>query len=162
MDGTGWFIVAVIAFNIVRAIMKSGKEEEASAPPPPPVRPSGPPPARRLKRIPSAPVEEVEAWEETRSLEVEERVESLEGRGTGRTLRVRVDRDEEAQGVSEKRKVAAASRDGAITTGDHAAFDGTIRAAVAAPVILTKGRDDLRRAMIWREVLGPPVSLREE
>src|SRR5688572_4769333 len=105
-------------------------------------------------------VEEVEEWEETDSLEVEERVESLDARGTGRTLRVRVDRDEEAEGVSEGRKVAAASRDGAITPGDHQAFDGQIRTAAPATVVLTNGRDDLRKAVVWREILGPPVSLR--
>ncbi len=116
-------------------------------------------PSGRASR--SVAIESSGGWEETASLEIEEQVESLEERGTGRSLRVRVDRDDEAAGVAEGRKVAAASRDGATLPEDHRAFDHEIR----TPAVVAVGRDritgsELRKAFIWTEVLGRPVSER--
>lgn len=151
--------------------------------------PKGPPPRARIERQPTVPVprqkgpeelwremlgqmqqaeqarrsgkirvEEVEGWEETQSLEVEEQVRSLEG-PVERKARVRVDYDEQAESVAQRRVATAAARDGAITPADHKTFDEQIRTP-GAPVVLQRGREEIRRAMIWREILGPPVSMR--
>jgi hypothetical protein len=189
MDGFGWIVGAVVLFNIIRALVKGNTEGEGSAPPPQkrrvpkPQRPTKPkvvyPDSEGWKR-PSAPaprtsrtsvagpsgrssrsvaVESSGGWEETASLEIEEQVESLEERGTGRSLRVQVDRDDEAMGIAEGRKVAAASRDGETLPEDHRVFDQEIR----TPAVVAVGRDrisgsELRKAFIWTEILGRPVS----
>jgi hypothetical protein len=191
MDGFGWIIGAVVLFNIIRALVKGNAEGEGGAPPPQkrrvpkPQRPTKPKvvypdpegwkrppaPASRTSRTSvagpsgrgsrSVAVESSGGWEETASLEIEEQVESLEERGTGRSLRVQVDRDDEAMGVAEGRKVAAASRDGETLPEDHRVFDQEIR----TPAVVAVGRDrisgsELRKAFIWTEILGRPVSER--
>ena len=115
--------------------------------------PVGRPAARRL---PSA--EEVENRE---VLEVAPEVESLE-RDPGRAERAAVDQDDQAEQVIARRAASAASRAGGRTPADHQRFDQQIRRESAdhtATRALTP--QQLRSAVIWREILGPPVSLRE-
>lgn len=66
----------------------------------------------------------------------------------------------------QRRRVAyAEARNRALTSADHRRFDARIRApevAEVAPVAEAPDRTRrLRQAIIWREVLGPPVSLRD-
>jgi hypothetical protein len=115
--------------------------------------PVGRPAARRL---PSA--EEVEDRE---VLEVAPEVESLE-RDPGRAERAAVDQDDQAEQVIARRAASAASRAGGRTPADHQRFDQRIRQEPAdhtATRALTQ--QQLRDAVVWREILGPPVSLRE-
>jgi hypothetical protein len=63
------------------------------------------------------------------------------------------------------RMAYAEVRSKALSKGDHAAFDARIRAPqtvqkVQADKATTARTMELRKAMIWREVLGPPVALR--
>lgn len=122
------------------------------------------PEAERTDRIGKATRSEwPEEWEETVSLEVEERSVSLEAEVGDRTPRVRVDHDALAEDIVRGRKESAASRDGAIGPADHRAFDEQIRkgeGAVAAPGGIAIA--DMRKAIVWRELLGPPVSMRGE
>lgn len=65
----------------------------------------------------------------------------------------------------QSRMAYADIRSKALTKGDHAAFDARIRAPqtvqkVQADKATTARTRELRKAMIWREVLGPPVALR--
>jgi hypothetical protein len=109
--------------------------------------------------VPRPPREEVE---ETATLEAEPEVVSLENE-VRREARVRVDRDDEAGEFETRRIQAAAARDHARTKADHAAFDHRIRQEPADHTATrTYTAQQLRDAMVWREVLGPPVSLREE
>jgi hypothetical protein len=193
MDGFGWFIAAVVVFNIIRALMKGNAEGEGSAPPPRkrrvprPQRPTkpkvvypsedrdawrevldqvqrvpqtkGPKPAKRG----SQPVRQgsIDAWEETASLEVDETVISLESLDGDRGTREELDYDNEAEQIAERRKLAAAARDGAITPTDHHKFDEAIRATPAPAKVRTRFEgSELRKAFIWSEVLGRPVSER--
>jgi hypothetical protein len=115
--------------------------------------PVGRPAARRL---PSA--EEVEDRE---VLEAAPEVESLE-RDPRRAGRAAVDQDDQAEQVIARRAASAASRAGGRTSADHQRFDQRIRQEPAdhtATRALTP--QQLRDAVIWREILGPPVSLRE-
>ena len=110
----------------------------------------------------SLPLPNREEVEETASLEVEPEVVSLENE-VRREARVRVDRDDEAGEFETRRIQAAAARDHARTKADHVAFDQRIRQEVADQTATrTYTAKQLRDAMVWREVLGPPVSLREE
>ena len=108
---------------------------------------------------PALPEEDVE---EIGSLEAEPEVVSLENE-VKREARVRVDQDDEAAEFETRRIQAAAARDHARTKADHVAFDQRIRQEPAEHTG-TRGytAQQLRDAMVWREVLGPPVSLREE
>jgi hypothetical protein len=116
--------------------------------------PMGREPDRRLP-----PAEEVE---EGQSLETMPRVRSLETE-PNRPERVRVDHDDDAEQVVARRIAAAEARSGPRSRADHQTFDQRIRREPAdktATRALT--RRQLRDAVVWREILGPPVSLRDE
>jgi hypothetical protein len=103
-----------------------------------------------------------EEVEERESLEVEPEVRSLE-EDVQREVRRRVDHDHEAEQIEVRRVQAAAARDATRTRADHAEFDKKIRQEPADHTA-TRGysAQQLRDAMVWREILGPPVSMREE
>jgi hypothetical protein len=103
-----------------------------------------------------------EEVEERASLEVEPEVRSLDEE-VHREVRRRVDREEEVGDIEGRRVKAAAERDSARSRVDHAAFDQKIRQE-AADHTATRPytAKQLRDAIVWRELLGPPVSLREE
>jgi hypothetical protein len=120
-------------------------------------QPSTTKPAKRA----STPVRQgsIDAWEETASLEVDPTVVSLESLEGDRGSRIDLDYDDEAERIAERRKQAAAARDGAITPADHRRFDEEIRTPAAAkPVRNVFVKADLRKAFIWSEILGRPVS----
>lgn len=81
-----------------------------------------------------------------------------------RPFRVVLSQDDEAGRIITRRLHEAEARSGALTDADHDAFDRRIRqrgAGADAPARrLPQGR--LREAVIWREILGPPVSLNPE
>src|ERR1700694_5163836 len=87
-------------------------------------------------------------------------VPSLEGI-VPRTPRVEVDSDDEAEAVAERRKADAEANTRPLGRADHAAFEARIRQE-PADATATQGNSirRLRHAVVWREILGPPVSLR--
>jgi hypothetical protein len=112
----------------------------------------------RPTSIPQPPAEE---FEDRESLEAEPEVRSLEGE-VHREVRQRVDRDDEAGDVETRRIEAAAARDSGRTKADHIAFDQRIRQETADHTATRPyTAQQLRDAIVWREILGPPVSLRE-
>jgi hypothetical protein len=113
-----------------------------------------------LGRPASVSLPEEEDFEERASLEVDPEVVSLETE-VRRESRRRVDQDEGAEEVVARRISAAAARDKAITQADHTAFDKRIRQEVADKTATRYSAQQLRDAVVWREILGPPVSLRE-
>jgi hypothetical protein len=116
--------------------------------------PEGRAPDRRLP-----PAEEVE---ERESLEVTPEVRSLE-REPGRQARVVVDQDDEAERIAARRIAAVEAQGKPLTKADHRVFDERIRQEPADKTA-TQGYTarQLRDAVVWREILGPPVSLRGE
>jgi hypothetical protein len=74
-----------------------------------------------------------------------------------------VDQDDEAERVVQRRLAAAETNLTPPTDADHQAFDQRIR---QEPADKTATRaytaKQLRDAVVWREILGPPVSLRGE
>lgn len=104
---------------------------------------------------------EQEEFEEGDSLEREPEVVSLETE-VRRQPRLRVDQDDEAEQIEARRISAAAARDKATTKADHAQFDQRIRQEVADKTATGRTVRQLREAVVWREILGPPVSLRDE
>ena len=109
--------------------------------------------------LPRPSSEEVE--ERASHDEVAPEVISLE-QEVHREVRRRVDRDEEVGDIEGRRVKAASERDAARSSVDHAAFDQRIRQEPADHTA-TRGHtvQQLRDAMVWREILGPPVALRE-
>ncbi|HEX2250237.1 MAG TPA: hypothetical protein VHH32_07795 [Gemmatimonadales bacterium] len=101
-----------------------------------------------------------EEVEERTSLEEVPEIRSLEEE-VRRAPRELVDRDDEAASFEARRIAAAAARDHARTKADHAEFDERIRQEPADHTA-TRGftPEQLRNAIIWREILGPPVSER--
>lgn len=75
-----------------------------------------------------------------------------------------VGQDDDAEALVERRIAAAESRNRALSGADHARFDARIRQAPAVPELENPDgaarAARLRQAIVWREVLGPPVSLR--
>jgi hypothetical protein len=100
--------------------------------------------------------------EERQSLESEPEVVSLE-EVVHRPRRQEYTQDEGAQQLVEKRISAAALRDTARTRADHIAFDREIRQEPAEHTgTVGYTSKQLRDAVVWREILGPPVSDRWE
>lgn len=106
-------------------------------------------------------VEELATFDEGRSLEDTESVEGFDPDRSRRT-RVRVDTDEQAEAVIQKRLKAVQARNQPHRDADHRAFDQQIRAegTPAAPA-LRFTKEQLKQAFVWREILGPPKGLEE-
>jgi hypothetical protein len=111
-------------------------------------------PDRRLQ-----PAEEVE---ERDSLEVDPEVRGLEAE-PAREERALVDQDDEAEQIVQRRLAAAEGHLTPLSAADHQVFDQRIR---QEPADKTATRaytmKQLRNAVVWREILGPPVSLRRD
>jgi hypothetical protein len=104
------------------------------------------------------PAEEVE---ERGSLETMPEARSLE-EGVRRPERTVVDADDEAEAIAARRIVAAEANARPLATADHRAFDARIRQEPAdATATRAYSVRRLRDAVVWREILGPPISLRE-
>jgi hypothetical protein len=102
--------------------------------------------------------------EERESLEVVPEVVSLE-RDVRRAERTRVDQDDQAEAVVSRRIAAAEARNAAHTPADHRGFDRKIRPEPAdhtAVATRSYTAQQLRDAVVWREILGPPASLRPD
>jgi hypothetical protein len=110
----------------------------------------------------SFPLPDAEEIEDRESLESEPEVMSLE-QEVRRAPRREFTQDEGAEQLVARRVTAAAVRDAARTKVDHVKVDNQIR---REPAEHTATRayttEELRRAVVWREILGPAVSLRSE
>jgi hypothetical protein len=116
-------------------------------------------PRGRPARLPLPPAEEVE---ERTSLETDTEVVSLE-REVKREARPRVAQDERAETIEQARVAAAEARSGPLTRADHSRFDSRIRAEAAdATAVRGPTPEQLRKAVVWREILGPPIALRND
>lgn len=118
-------------------------------------------PLGRRSDVQLEPAEEVEELE---PLEVEGRVISLELPDT-RPLRVLIDQDEQAEEIVRRRIAAAEAQNRPKTKADHAKFDQATRSSAPAQMRAVRrlsdpGRRELRRAILWSEILSPPVSQR--
>lgn len=114
-----------------------------------------------LGRAPDTRLPSAEESEEGISLETPAQVVSRELPVT-REERVLVDRDDEAEQVEARRIAAAEARSGPLTRPDHFTFDQRIRQEPADHTATAGFRaDKLRQAVVWREILGPPLGLRD-
>ena len=96
------------------------------------------------------------------SLEIEPEAKSLED-VVARSNRREVDLDDEAEAVAARRINAAVARDqGQPSAISQAASSNQVRQEPADHTA-TRGytRRQLRDAVVWREILGPPVSERD-
>lgn len=102
------------------------------------------------------------AWdvEERESLEVEAQVYVRPD--MVRAERVVVDQDDAALGVANRRIVAAEARNRAWSPEDHRTFDARIRSVAPARGVDSSRAAALRQAIVWREVLGKPIALRDD
>jgi hypothetical protein len=72
------------------------------------------------------------------------------------------DLDDEAERVVEQRRAAAEAHLQPLSQADHRAFEEQIRQEPAdRTAVRMYSLKQLREAVVWREILGPPVSLRE-
>jgi len=110
----------------------------------------GSPPSGR--RAPARGRASLESTPVVRSLEQEVR----------RPPRRAVDSDDEAEAVIARRRAEAEANSRPLGDADYHAFEARIRQepadATATPAFPTRR---LRDAVVWREILGPPVSLRD-
>ncbi len=131
--------------------------EEASAP-------ADRTPANRAPadRAPQRKLPPAEEEEELESLEIVPEVRSLETAPV-RVQRVEIVQDDLAEQTVARRLKAAQAHSAPRTRADHRAFDARAQQEVADKTA-TRGYTarQLRDAVVWREILGPPVALREE
>ena len=112
-------------------------------------------------RLPAPPPAEGEDVEERDSLEEAEQVVSLETEVSRRDRPV-YDQDTEAEAIVQRRIESARARDRALGKADHKAFDARVRQEVADHTAVRRYTpEQLRDAVVWREILGPPVSERD-
>ena len=79
-----------------------------------------------------------------------------------RPPRPRYDHDDSAEEVARPRIAAADARSGELTKVDHMKFDERIRQQPADHTAVRRYTPaQLRDAIVWREILGPPVSERD-
>jgi hypothetical protein len=75
------------------------------------------------------------------------------------------DHDDEAEAVILVRRREVESRNTALAGDDHAAFDDRMRREEAAAVNAGHGTRDavaqLRKLIVWQEILGRPVGMRD-
>ena len=114
------------------------------------------------RRHAGEPLPDDEDVEERQSLESEPEIVSLE-EAVRRPSRREYTQDAEAEQLVQRRITAAAARDTARSKADHVQFDERIRKEPADQTS-TRGytAKQLRDAVVWREILGPPVSERRE
>jgi hypothetical protein len=117
--------------------------------------------ARRHTAEPYDPEEERNA-EQTSSLEAQAEVVSLE-QEVRRAPRREFTQDEDAENLVQRRILAATARDSGKAIVDHRKFDPRI-SKEQTDHTATRAYDaqQLRHAVVWREILGPPVSLRDQ
>jgi hypothetical protein len=116
---------------------------------------------RTPPRLPVPPLPDDEDVEERGSLEVPERVVSLEAEARRRP-RAEYDQDSGAEELVRRRIAAAEARSGPLRRADHKAFDTRIRQEPADHTAVRRYTPaQLRGAIVWREILGPPVSERD-
>ena len=99
-----------------------------------------------------------EEVEERDSLETDREAVSLETLDD-RSERPVEDFDDQAEAVLARRLAVAEARTSGRTLLDHRRFDEAIRAPVPVKPPVRR-RPGLRQALVWREILGPPVSLK--
>ncbi len=107
---------------------------------------------------------ELPAAEEVEDLEVLDLpVDRGERTPAAREIRAVVDHDEEAEALLERRLAVFEEHNRPRTMADHRAFDARIRPAPAAILKKTPRftADQIRQAIIWREIIGPPHALRD-
>lgn len=79
-----------------------------------------------------------------------------------RPARVKYDQDSGAEELVRRRIAAADARSRALTKADHTSFDARIRQEPADHTAVGRYTPaQLRDAIVWREILGPPVSERD-
>jgi hypothetical protein len=116
---------------------------------------------RTTVRLPTPPLPDDEDVEERGSLEVPERVVSLETE-VKRPARATYDQDSGAEDLVRRRIAAAEARSGALSKAGHEMFDRRIRQEPADHTAVRRYTTaELRHAVVWREILGRPVSERD-
>ncbi len=122
-------------------------------------------PLGRTSRTRLDPAEEIEdrtSLEDEGALVAERRLRNIEV-FEERPGRVVEDRDEAAAMIAQRRIDLAEARNRPHAAPDHAAFDQEIRKPEQpAPSRQRPTLANLREAMIWREILGPPKALQDE
>jgi hypothetical protein len=113
-------------------------------------------------RLPVPPLPNDEDVEDRQSLDEEPvRVVSLETE-VKRPVRAAYDQDSGAEALVLRRIAAADARSGPLTKAGHKAFDARIRQEPADHTAVRRYTPaQLRDAIVWREILGPPVSERD-
>jgi hypothetical protein len=113
-----------------------------------------------------SPVElpSAEDVEEPAPPEEEPEVVSFDAVASERAAPQRAGQDEGAEALVRRRIEAAEARSHGLTRADHERFDRMVRTeppiAVADHTAARRPRGSLRDALIWKEILGPPLGLR--
>ncbi len=152
-------------FEDLLAEMKAEIERASRVEPPISNEPLPPEPVVTTRRLPEVQEEwddDVDQWEDRRSSEIQRVPVSLETVHEREPVQI-ISLDEESKRIAAARRKAAEARNQSWKPSDHREFHQRIDAleTAAADATAVRRRADLRRAMIWREVLDRPVALRE-
>lgn len=144
--------------SLLRDLEQAMEQAQGAAPRPPAPAPA----AGRLGRPADRPLAGAEEVEERDSLETEPVVVSLD-QAVARPQRPHLSQDEGAGALVARRIANAEARSGPLTRADHRRFDQEIRAQPAdATAVRVPTPAELRQAVVWRELLGPPLALRDD
>lgn len=169
---TGAIFLVVVIFVIVRVLKQVGEAARRGQSPPVPRAPGEAP--QTMAELLLEMRQQVEAARRQPPGRVahpvpaarfpgsvpDERGGSIEVASREVTIR-EVDQDDGAEALVQRRIAAAAARNGEWQPSDRQRFDARLH-AVTPPVPSVRPRHPLRSAMIWREVLSPPVTLRTD
>lgn len=148
--------------SLLRDLERAMEQAQGTAPRPPAPAPAPASGAGRLGRPADRPLAGAEEVEERDSLEAEPVVVSLD-QAVARPQRPHLSQDEGAGALVARRIADAEARSGPLTRADHRRFDQEIRAQPAdATAVRVPTPAELRQAVVWRELLGPPLALRDD
>jgi hypothetical protein len=169
-DGAAGFIVIMVIYAILTVVGKIRQAANRNQPPPRPVarparqvaRPSTQAPPARRSPAPQMSSEARRLEELLRGL-AQSKAEATENTESLEVDREPVDQDSEAEAVAQRRIQAAMARNRPLSDQDHAEFDNRLKREEAKQPVVRKavGRDRLRNAIVWKEILGPPLALRD-
>ena len=167
MSFVGWLIVAYIGWAILSALRKS---------------PAGKASSRAARRPPLSQAEAHRRLLESLGLTQGERIvvqrpaapadrtavrfRRLESKGEDTSSpEVTLDHDDDVERVVRARRREVETRNRALAGEDHEVFDARMRQEAARPADEGRGTRDeraaLRRLIVWQEILGRPVGMRE-
>ena len=163
MSFVAWLIVAYIAWAVMSAIRKSpaGKAAQVARHPP---RSQEEAHRQMLELLGLTQGERIVIKQPADQAAVRPR--RLPASGTPAPSEVAVDHDDEAERIVRRRRREVEARNRALAGEDHEAFEARVRQEEQEEAVKRRGTPvatgQLQKLIVWQEILGRPVGMRED